>query len=226
VRTRDKLKVPVKAKCSGCGIRRVVADATVEAGTAFAFECKACGGKVRKTIYPSDIEKAIKEYQENKEYAARLRSGEVKITPSRSAELAPARDDDCSYTVAANATYGGAVAPKRVPSKEVTGASKLYHYAVYVRHPWGTDRIVVGVKKRNIQLARDEAWDRVVTKRKTGELKIMDAVPMKWTPNGIVETRKTTIKTGEYRNARRPKSRVSSRQRKAPAYIRRNKDKD
>jgi hypothetical protein len=220
------MKVPVKAKCSGCGSRRVVADATVEVGTAFEFNCKTCGGKVRKTIYASDIAEAIEEYQENKEFAARVRSGEVQIKSSRPTGLAPARDDDCSYTVASNATFGGAIATGRVESKEVQGAAKLYHYAVYVRHPWGTDRIVVGVKKRNIQLARDEAWDRVVTKRKTGKLKIMDAVPMKWTPNGIVETRKTTIKTGEYRNARRPKSRVSSRQRKAPAYIRRNKDKD
>jgi hypothetical protein len=201
MRTREKLRVHLKVKC-GCGCRVSVGDATTEVGTKIDQSCKHCGAKIRRIISQTDLDAAIKEYTENKEFAGRLARGEVGET-TRVDYFPKARKP---------LVREEPVAPiRKVRSDQVEGAAKLYHYAVYVKHPWGTDRIVVGIQKRNIQDARDAAYDKVGRVRKTGDLKIMDAVPMKWTTKGMVETRKTTVKTGNLKNARRPKSRPSSR---------------
>lgn len=219
MRTRDKKRVPVKVKCSGCSVRTLVGDATLPVGTRIERGCKHCGATIRKIIAQSDLDAAIATYVEDKQFAARDAAGEVKS--STRVNHFPSAGRDRSLPVRETPT------PRRkVRGDQVVGAAKLYHYAVYVRHPWGTDRIVVGVQDRKIQLARDAAWDRVVTKRKSGDLKILDAVPMRWTSEGFVETRKTRITTGNLKTVRRPKARTSQKQRKAPAYVARRRDGD
>lgn len=207
MRTREKLRVDVKVRCLGCGASRVAGNATIAPGTRFEQTCRTCGGRIAKTISQADIDKAIADHLEMKEVTKRLAERTSSSPPityrkpkgKKVKKQEPARE----------------LRRKRVASDQVTGAAKLYHYAVYVRHPWGTDRIVVGIKKRDIQTARDTAWDRVGSKRRTGDMKILDAVPMRWTPDGFVEVRRrTTVKKGNLKNARRPKARATNRQNK------------
>lgn len=204
MRTRDKKSVPVKVKCSGCSVRTLVGDATLPVGTRIERGCKHCGATIRKVIAQSDLDLAIEQFLDNKQFAARDAAGEVKS--STRVNHFPKADRDRSLPVRETRT-----ARRKVRGDQIVGGAKLYHYAVYVRHPWGTDRIVVGVQKREMQSARDAAFDKVSRVRKSGDIKIMDCVPMRWTSEGMVETRKTRITTGSLRNARRPKSRPSAR---------------
>ena len=43
MRTRDKLRVPVLVKCTGCGVRRGVGNATLEPGVQVPMSCRSCG---------------------------------------------------------------------------------------------------------------------------------------------------------------------------------------
>lgn len=203
MRTRDKLKIPVKIKCA-CGVRTTVGNATIGVGTRIDQTCKHCGSKIYRIIAQKDIDAAIKTFVEDRDFSAKLAAGEIASSERVSFYPDPKRDRTLPRTVPT---------PKRrkVRSDQIVGGAKLYHYAIYVRHPWGTDRIVIGIQDRVIQKARDSAWDRVSRMRKTGDLKIMDAVPMRWTSEGMVETRKTRITKGTLSNQRAPRSRASSR---------------
>lgn len=205
MRTRDKARVPVKVKCA-CGVRSTVGDATLPAGTRIERGCKHCGATIRKIVGAAEIDAAIKEWTETRDFEKRSAAGEVRS--STRVNYFPKRSARKPFAVAPDSERP----TRKVRGDQVEGAAKLYHYAVYVRHPWGTDRIVVGTQKRNIQTARDIAYDKVGRTRKTGDLKILDAVPMKWTPKGMVETRKTRVKTGTLKNIRKSKARVSVRQ--------------
>lgn len=174
--------------------------------------CPLCGSRMRRKVTRDHVKEAVERFKQEEAFRA---------------ALAPARDTDGSYKIATDATFAPKPRAIRRENVTVTGAAKLYHYAVYVRHPWGTDRIVVGVKKQSVQAGRDEAWDRVARKRRTVDLKIMDCVPMKWTEGGLVETRRrTTIKKKELKPQRRAKSRVSVKVRKAGAYQGRTRGDD
>jgi hypothetical protein len=209
MRTRDKLRVEVKVRCTGCGASRVAGNAaTVEPGTRVEQKCKTCGATIRGIVTQEIIDKAIADFEEMREVTKRLASGEIGGNPINY------RRPRGKKVKKVNGVARDSRSGRRVASDQVRGAAKLYHYAIYVRHPWGTDRIVVGVKKRSIQDARDAAWDKVGRVRKTGQLKIMDAVPMRWTPEGWVETRRTRVGTGNLKQTRRARSRPSARQTK------------
>jgi hypothetical protein len=174
-------------------------------GLKFEQTCRTCGGTIKKVIDQTVIDQAIVDAEEMRDVTRRLATGEIGGNPITYRR--PKVKNKKAKTVAARDSKR--VRPVR--GDQVKGAAKLYHYAIYVRHPWGTDRIVVGVKKRVIQDARDAAWDKVGRVRKTGELKIMDAVPMRWTPEGWVETRRTRVVTGTLKPNRRARSRPSAR---------------
>lgn len=170
-----------------------------DAGKPISYNCVFCGARNRRKISDQIIYRAVERYNEEQAFLA---------------SLTPARDQG-PLLRSREAAFRGPIATRHAPSDQVGGAAKLYHYAVYVRHPWGTDRIVVGVKKHSIQAARDEAIDRVRRFRKTMDAKIMDAVPMKWTDNGLVEVkRRVRTKKGSLTMTRRPKARESVRQTK------------
>jgi hypothetical protein len=158
--------------------------------------CSLCGRRLRRKVTPEMIAEAVARYRQEQEYLK---------------NLAPARTTDGSYRINPNASFAGTVTRRPRTNAQVKGAATIYHYAVYIRHPWGTDRIVVGIKKRNVQMARDTAWDRVVAKRRTGDLKIADCVPLRWVEGeGLVEVkRRTTIKKGKLKNSRPPRSRAT-----------------
>lgn len=161
-----------------------------------SMNCRDCGFRTKRLLTEEQIEQAAKDAVRE----AKIEADRARIKPSVPTNLP---------------RLAGRFAPNPVARKadrvQVTGAAKLFHYAVYVRHPWGTDRIIVGVKRQRVQDARDAAWDKVGRVRKSQDLKIMDAVPMKWTPEGMVETRRTRIKTGEFKTNRRARSRASAR---------------
>lgn len=90
----------------------------------------------------------------------------------------------------------------------------LYCYTVYVRHSWGTDKIVVTTKKRSVKVAEADGLARAMRFRKDGSAEVLDVVPMKWTEHGLVETRKMRVRTGELKARRRAKARASVRQNK------------
>jgi hypothetical protein len=205
MRTRDKLRVPVKVKCA-CGVRSVVGDATISVGTRIERDCKHCGAKIRKVITSLDLISAVKEWTETRDFEKRSARGEVESS-TRVNYFRPKYAKKPVAPIAEETTRP----TRKVRGDQVEGAAKLYHYAVYVKHPFGTDRIVVGVQERKIQTARNIAWDKVGRTRKTGDLAILDAVPMKWTTKGMVETRRTKVKTGDLKNVRRAKARVSVR---------------
>lgn len=95
----------------------------------------------------------------------------------------------------------------------VQGGAPLYHYACYIRHAYGTDRIIVAIKRRSVWFARQEAESRG-NRIRGGTAEVVDIVPMKWTEHGFVETRRMRVKTGEFKQRRRAKARKSVRQTK------------
>jgi hypothetical protein len=213
-----KLPVVVRVNCPNCrnclvpfeGSATALAK-VVRTKKRMPLRCSDCGFRSTRIITAEQEEQAIKD----RDLEARVLADRARIRLD-----APIPSKRLPVTEPPRA-------PRRVRGDQVEGAAKLYHYAVYVKHPWGTDRLVVGVKMRKVQAARDEAWDRVARKRKTVALKIMDCVPMKWTPSGLVETRRrVTVKTGELKNQRKPRSRESVKQRKAPAFVPRSRDDD
>jgi hypothetical protein len=88
----------------------------------------------------------------------------------------------------------------------------LAHYRVYVEHPYGIDRLIVSLKnKRSVALAGAEGRNRVIRMRRTGDVKVLDVVPMKYVAGQLTETRKMRKQEGKFVNKRRPKARKTVR---------------
>jgi hypothetical protein len=85
-------------------------------------------------------------------------------------------------------------------------------YLCFVRHNYGTTKMIVTVKKRNVELARREAELRGL---RAGHrtVEVMDVVPMRWVQvSDPVSIRRYRVCEGYMVATRRAKSRESKRQ--------------
>lgn len=93
----------------------------------------------------------------------------------------------------------------------------MAYYKVYVAHPWGTDALIVSVPwiERSVEEAAYRGWERACRLRfwtLSDECWVKDVVPMKYIKGKLTETRKMRVESkAKFKNARRPKSRVSRR---------------
>lgn len=91
--------------------------------------------------------------------------------------------------------------------------ASLFHYRVYVAHPLGTDKMIVTLKgKRSVAVASTEGAARVIRFRRTGDVRVLDVVPMKYVKGVLTETRRMRVQEGKFVNRRRPRARASTRQ--------------
>lgn len=84
-------------------------------------------------------------------------------------------------------------------------------YLAYVRHNYGTSKLIVTVKKRNVALARREAELRAL---RAGHrtVVVVDVIPMRWVKvSDPVSVRRYRVCEGFMVPTRRAKSRVSKR---------------
>jgi len=83
-------------------------------------------------------------------------------------------------------------------------------YFVYVRHNWGTEKLIVNVKKRSVALARAEAKMRAVRIGWTCP-EVIDVIPAKYVAGKLVATRRMRKQTGKTVANRKPRSHRSVR---------------
>jgi hypothetical protein len=91
-------------------------------------------------------------------------------------------------------------------------------YAVYIRHNYGIDRLLVTIKKRSVALAGETGRMRAMRNGHTG-VGVADVVPMRYVAGELVETRRKRLRVqkGKTVMSRRAKTHASSRvARRAP----------
>lgn len=95
---------------------------------------------------------------------------------------------------------------------------KLYYYRVYVRHQYGTDKMIVTVKKRSVKAAGEVGRQRAIRLRKDPSAKVLDVIPMKYIEGEWRETRRVRYQEGEFKQVRKAKARTSKRQTRREAF--------
>jgi hypothetical protein len=129
-----KLPVVVRVNCPNCrnclvpfeGSATALAK-VVRTKKRMPLRCSDCGFRSTRIITAEQEEQAIKD----RDLEARVLADRARIRLD-----APIPSKRLPVTEPPRA-------PRRVRGDQVEGAAKLYHYAVYVKHPWGTDRLVV-----------------------------------------------------------------------------------
>jgi hypothetical protein len=95
--------------------------------------------------------------------------------------------------------------------------ASLAHYRVYVEHPRGVDKMIVTLKgKRSVDVAGYEGRARCIRHRMTGDVALLDVVPMRYVKGELIETRRMRVQKGKFVNQRKARARASTRIHKRP----------
>lgn len=88
-------------------------------------------------------------------------------------------------------------------------------YRVYLEHDWGTEKMLVTIRRRSVKEAGAEALRRAMRQGRTG-VKVRDVIPCCYIAGRLVEKgrgrRKLRVQKGKTVGTRLPKARVSVRE--------------